>query len=82
MKDYTRKLLDKALDAIEAAEGLMDMGEAEFSAGRAYYAMFYIPKPCSAKKDWNSNGTVMSLGRTVCILRRQKNLIQNIIAGL
>ena len=30
MKDYTRKLLDKALDAIGAAEGLMDMGKAEF----------------------------------------------------
>jgi len=28
MKDYTRKLLDKALDAIEAAEGLMEMGKA------------------------------------------------------
>lgn len=35
MKDYTRKLLDKAQDAIEAAEGLIEMGKAEFSAGRA-----------------------------------------------
>jgi uncharacterized protein (UPF0332 family) len=42
MKEYARKLLDKALDAIEAAEGLTNMRKAEFAAGRAYYAMFYI----------------------------------------
>jgi uncharacterized protein (UPF0332 family) len=42
MKAYASKLLEKALDAIEAAEGLTNMGKAEFAAGRAYYAMFYI----------------------------------------
>lgn len=42
MKEYTSKLLDKALDAIEAAEGLTNMGKAEIAAGRAYYAMFYV----------------------------------------
>ena len=42
MNDYTRKLLDKAVDAIEAAELLLDMDKADFAAGRAYYAMFYI----------------------------------------
>jgi len=42
MREYARKLLDKALDSIEAAEGLTNMGKAEFGAGRAYYAMFYI----------------------------------------
>lgn len=41
MREYARKLLDKALDAIEAAEGLTNIGKAEFAAGRAYYAMFY-----------------------------------------
>lgn len=41
MKEYASKLLAKALDAIEAAEGLTNMGKAEFAAGRAYYAMFY-----------------------------------------
>lgn len=51
MKEYTRKLLDKALDAIEAAEGLMDMGKAEFSAGRAYYAMFYIAEALLSEKE-------------------------------
>ena len=42
MKEYTRKLLDKALDTIEGAEGLTNMGKAEIAAGRAYYAMFYV----------------------------------------
>lgn len=42
MREYARKLLDKALDAIEAAELLTNMGKAEIAAGRAYYAMFYI----------------------------------------
>jgi uncharacterized protein (UPF0332 family) len=41
MKEYARKLLEKSLDAIEAAEGLTNMGKTEFAAGRAYYAMFY-----------------------------------------
>jgi uncharacterized protein (UPF0332 family) len=41
MREYARKLLDKALDAIEAAELLTNMGKAEIAAGRAYYAMFY-----------------------------------------
>ena len=42
MKEYTHKLLDKALDTIEGAEGLTNMGKAEMAAGRAYYAMFYV----------------------------------------
>lgn len=42
MKEYAGKLLEKAIDTIEAAEGLTNMGKAEIAAGRAYYAMFYI----------------------------------------
>lgn len=42
MKEYARKLFDKAMDAIEGAEGLLKMGKAEIAVGRAYYAMFYI----------------------------------------
>ena len=42
MKEYVSKLLDKAQDAIEAAEGLTNMGKAEIAVGRAYYAMFYV----------------------------------------
>ena len=41
MKEYASKPLEKSLDAIEAAEGLTNMGKTEFAAGRAYYAMFY-----------------------------------------
>ena len=42
MKDYSHKLLEKAIDAIEAAEILVDHSKSEVAAGRAYYAMFYI----------------------------------------
>ena len=42
MNDDTRKLLEKAGRAIEAAEVLLESGDAEFAAGRAYYAMFYV----------------------------------------
>jgi len=41
LKDHTRKLLDKAARAIRVASLLVDNGETEFAAGRAYYAMFY-----------------------------------------
>ena len=42
MKEYSSKLISKALDAIEAAEALLNADKAEFAAWRAYYAMFYI----------------------------------------
>lgn len=42
MKDHSRKLLDKAIDTIEAAEILVDNEKTDIAAGRAYYAMFYI----------------------------------------
>ena len=42
MKEYSRKLLDKAIDSIEAAEILVDHEKSDVAAGRAYYAMFYI----------------------------------------
>ncbi len=51
MKDYTRKLLDKAQSAIEVAEAVLDMDEADFAAGRAYYAMFYVAEALLAEKD-------------------------------
>jgi uncharacterized protein (UPF0332 family) len=41
LKDHTRNLLDKAARAIRVASLLVDNGETEFAAGRAYYAMFY-----------------------------------------
>jgi uncharacterized protein (UPF0332 family) len=36
------KLLDKSADAIAAAKLLLDNDQANFAAGRAYYAMFYV----------------------------------------
>ncbi|MDZ7760766.1 MAG: hypothetical protein U5L00_10980 [Desulfovermiculus sp.] len=40
MKQKTRQLMNKAEDAIEAAELLLKGEKPEFAAGRAYYAMF------------------------------------------
>ncbi|MFB6274072.1 MAG: HEPN domain-containing protein [Salinibacter sp.] len=42
MKQQTRQLIEKADDAIEAAEMLRSGGLTDFAAGRAYYAMFYV----------------------------------------
>ena len=41
MKNESRRLLDKAARAIRAAETLLRENNADFAAGRAYYAMFY-----------------------------------------
>ena len=42
MKEHSRKLLDKAVDSIEAAEILVDKDKADMAVARAYYTMFYI----------------------------------------
>lgn len=42
MKEQTRKLLDKAARAVHAAKTLLDEGDVDFAAGRAYYSMFYV----------------------------------------
>lgn len=42
MKEHSRKLLDKSVDSIEAAELLVDKDKADMAVARAYYAMFYI----------------------------------------
>ena len=41
MKENTAKLLDRAQDAIEAADILLTNEKVDISAGRAYYAMFF-----------------------------------------
>lgn len=51
MKDETRKLLDKAIRAIRAEEHMLREGDADFAAGRAYYAMFYIAEALLNEKD-------------------------------
>jgi uncharacterized protein (UPF0332 family) len=50
MKEYSRKLLAKAVDSIEAAQALLEIGKSDISAGRAYYAMFYIAEALLAEK--------------------------------
>ncbi|MFZ1040323.1 MAG: hypothetical protein WCA79_06680 [Anaerolineales bacterium] len=45
------KLFEKVMDNIEVAEQILEMGKPEIAAGRAYYAMFYIAKPCCTKGD-------------------------------
>lgn len=42
MKAETLKLLRKAARAIDAAEDLLNRGDLDFAASRAYYAMFYV----------------------------------------
>ena len=41
MKENTAKLLNRAQDAIEAADILLTNEKVDIAAGRAYYAMFY-----------------------------------------
>lgn len=42
MKEATKKLLEKGTRVLRIAERLGKSGDAEFSVGRAYYAMFYV----------------------------------------
>lgn len=51
MRPDTIKLLEKAGRAIRAAEVLLGKGDAEFAAGRAYYAMFYVAEALLNEMD-------------------------------
>ena len=51
MKPNTHFLLEKAGQAIGAAESLLREGYRDFSAGRAYYAMFYAAEALLAEKE-------------------------------
>ena len=61
MKEHSRKLLDKALDSIEVAEGILDMDKPDMAAGRAYYAMVYVAEAMLYEKglEFNSHGQVI-----------------------
>jgi len=61
MNEQSQKFLDRALDTIEAAEGLMNMNKMEIAAGRAYYAMFYIAEALLAEKGlgFSAHGQVI-----------------------
>jgi len=62
VKEYSSKLLAKARDTIEGAEGLLDMGKAEIAAGRAYYAMFYVAEALLFEKgsQFSKHGQVIA----------------------
>lgn len=51
MKEATGKLLDKAERALRASRILLDAGDSEFAAGRAYYAMFYVAEALLFDRD-------------------------------
>lgn len=81
MKETTRQLFARALDAIEAAEILATNGKVDFAAGRAYYAMFILLKPCSMRKVSNSANMETSLPPTDSILQKRVNWTQSFTAG-
>ncbi len=49
MRTETEKLVAKASRAIDAAKMLLENGDVEFAAGRAYYAMFYVAEALLAE---------------------------------
>ena len=48
------KLLEKARRAIHAAETLLQHGDVDFAAGRAYYAMFYVAEGLLSERGLHS----------------------------
>lgn len=61
MNNYTRKLLDKAIDTIESSELLLDHGKVDVAAGRAYYALFYVAEALLNEKglQFSTHGDVI-----------------------
>ena len=51
MKEETAMLLAKARRSVEAARALLDRGDYDFAAGRAYYAMFYVAEGLLAERE-------------------------------
>jgi uncharacterized protein (UPF0332 family) len=67
VKPETQQLLDKALRALDAAQTLLDRGDADFSIGRAYYAMFYIAEALLHEQGLRSrkhSGVIALFGST------------------
>lgn len=61
MNDYTRQLLDKAIDTIEGAELLLEHEKTDIAAGRAYYALFYVAEALLNEKglQFSKHGDVI-----------------------
>ncbi len=62
MKETTRQLFARAVDAIEAADILLTNGKTDFAAGRAYYAMFYAAEALLNEKgfQFGKHGNVIA----------------------
>ena len=59
MKEQFQTILDKANESLEAATLLAEQGYYDFSASRAYYAMFYAVEPSAriTEKSIQKRGT-------------------------
>ena len=62
MKETTQQLLNRALDAIEAADILLTNEKTDIAAGRAYYAMFYVAEALLNEKgfQFGKHGNVIA----------------------
>lgn len=62
MKETTRQLFARAVDAIEAADILLTNEKTDFAAGRAYYAMFYTAEALLNEKgfQFGKHGNVIA----------------------
>jgi len=73
MKETTRQLFDRAVDAIEAAEILLTGEKVDIAAGRAYYAMFYVAEALLNGKGFQFGKHGNVIGAYGQHLRKRKN---------
>lgn len=74
----TRKLLEKARRAIQAAVTLLQHGDADFAAGRAYYAMFYTAEALLSEKGFHPANTAAFTPSLESISPKPESWKQNI----
>ena len=62
MKPEVAELIDKAKESLEVARLIFDRGFLDFSASRAYYALFYIAQALLLDRglSFSSHGAVIS----------------------
>jgi uncharacterized protein (UPF0332 family) len=60
VKPESTQLLEKAKRSLDAARRLLDSGDFDFAADRAYYAVFYTAEALLAERDlhYSSHGAV------------------------
>ena len=80
MKRKTQQLLNKAREAVEAAEILLEAGKNDFAAGRAYYAMFYVAEALLFEKGLEFRKHGVFTQRLVSISSRRESWTPSSIA--